>query len=143
MSIVIDKKDQQMAQASLDTLKSRVKLPKGKTVRIRIGEVELSVPRSVFSLFSDILSNFAEGKAVSILAAEEEITTQQAADMLRVSRPFIVKLLDGGKIPSTKVGRHRRVLVKDVRAYEERQQENRQKQLAFLSSQAQELNMGY
>lgn len=142
----ISKQDQQIAQTSLSTIRSKEKqLKKGKsgTVIIRISNKDITIPKQAFSLLSDILSNMADGKSVSVIPVEKQITTQQAADMLHISRPFMVKLLETGEIPFLKVGSHRRVLLKDVQVYEQRQKDIRKKQLAFLSKQAQNLNLGY
>jgi excisionase family DNA binding protein len=139
----INEKDRQMAQTSLRAIRSntrQLRTKKNRVVNIRINDANIVLPQTAFSLLSDILSNMANGKPVSVIAVEPEITTQQAADMLHVSRPFIVKLLETGVIPFFKIGSHRRILLKNVQAYQNQQ---RQKQLAFLSKQAQKLNMGY
>lgn len=142
----ISKHDQQIALSSLDTLRSKVhkiKRRKDGSLNIRINNTDIAIPGLAFSLLSDILSNMAEGKSVSVLPVESQITTQEAADRLHVSRPFLVKLLETGEIPFLKVGSHRRILLKDILEYEQRQQAMRKKQLAFLSKQAQKLNLGY
>lgn len=142
----ISQQERQMAQTSLDAIRSnarQLRRKKSRTVNIRINDADIAIPETAFSFLSDILSNMADGKTVSVVPVEKGITTQQAADILRVSRPFIVKLLEAGEIPFIKVGSHRRILLKDVQAYEEKQQQIRKKQLAFLSKQAQKLNLGY
>jgi excisionase family DNA binding protein len=63
--------------------------------------------------------------------------------MLNVSRPHLIKLLEEGQIPYKKVGSHRRIELKDILEYEDRQKKNRKTQLDFLAQQAQELNLGY
>lgn len=85
----------------------------------------------------------AEGKSLTLIPSDAELSTQQAADLLNVSRPHLVKLLEAGQIPFKKVGAHRRIELKDVLAYEEQQRAPRKDQLDFLSQQAQELNLGY
>lgn len=85
----------------------------------------------------------AEGKTVSIVQSDSELSTQQAADMINVSRPHLIKLLESKQIPFKKVGSHRRVLLMDIMEYQDQIVKQREDQLDFLSNQAQDLNLGY
>lgn len=78
---------------------------------------ELTLPAPAARLLIDLLSELGQGNAVSIDTVQPELTTQQAADLLNVSRPHVVKLLDEGVLPSRKVNTHRRVRREDVLAY--------------------------
>jgi excisionase family DNA binding protein len=80
---------------------------------------EILIPESVGNILRQAVQAMASEQAVSIVRYNRELTTQQAADILNVSRPFIVKLLDEGKIPCIKVGSHRRIHLKDLLAYKE------------------------
>ncbi len=77
----------------------------------------ITLPASIFALVIDLLSKLGNGNAVTIVPVEAELTTQQAADYLNVSRPHLVKLLDRGTLPFRMVGTHRKVLARDVINY--------------------------
>ncbi|MQY29994.1 helix-turn-helix domain-containing protein [Nocardia aurantia] len=84
------------------------------------GNDPLVLPREAVTLLAFILVQAAEGRGVSVVPAHAELTTQQAADMLNVSRPYIVGLLEAGDIPFRSVGRHRRIRFDDLEAYQQR-----------------------
>ena len=75
----------------------------------------------------------AEGKTISIVPSNSEVSTQQAADMLNVSRPHLIKLLEAKKIPFNKVGSHRRILLKDIMEYKEQLAKQREAQRRRLT----------
>lgn len=85
----------------------------------------------------------SEGKSITIVPTDSELSTQQAADMLHVSRPHLIKLLESKKIPFKKVGSHRRILLRDIINFEKKFEKDREEQLKFLSKQAQDLDLGY
>jgi excisionase family DNA binding protein len=104
---------------------------------------QVVLPTAALELLKNILVQMAQGNAITLVPVHAELTTQQAAEMLNMSRPFLVKLLEEGKIPFTKKGTHRRVLFSDVQKYKQQVDEERMKALDALADQAQELDMGY
>ena len=113
-------------------------------LKVRIAEAgEIVLPASAVRLLISLLSEMAAGNAVTLIPIHAELTTQQAADLLGVSRPFLIKQMRERRLPFRKVGTHRRLLFKDVMEYKRRIDVERLKVLGELTDQAQELNMGY
>ncbi|NKX87595.1 helix-turn-helix domain-containing protein [Nocardia coubleae] len=83
-------------------------------------ENALILPRSVVNMVAFILAQAADGQGVSIVPSHAELTTQQAADLLNVSRPYVVGLLEAGEIPFRLVGTHRRIRYDDLKDYQRR-----------------------
>lgn len=104
---------------------------------------ELILPGAVLQVLLDALAQMAQGNAVSLMPVRQELSTQEAANLLNVSRPFLVGLLEQGQMPFHKVGTHRRVLLSDVLAYRERVDRERAQALDELASIAQQDGMGY
>lgn len=94
---------------------------------------EFLLPASMYEVLRQAAHQLAAGLAVSIVPVGTRLSTQQAADLLGVSRPHVVKLLDTGEIPHIKVGKHRRVLLEDLLAYQDRQSARRAEALDELA----------
>lgn len=112
-------------------------------IELRDENKQLTIPPAAFEFLSKILDLMAKGKAISVIPSDAEVTTQQAAEILNVSRPHVVKLLEDGVIPFHKVGSHRRIKLTDIEQFRENKADKRKKHLSELTEQAQELNMGY
>jgi excisionase family DNA binding protein len=140
--------DSQLAEESSRRIARFVRRKRKAPLRIRIEpdgdrEEAVSIPASAFRLLAEILAEMAKGNAVSLVPIHAELTTQQAADLLNVSRPFVIEQMGQGAIPFRKVGTHRRVLFRDLLAYKQRMDHNRLKALERLSAIDQELGLGY
>ncbi|MED5597795.1 helix-turn-helix domain-containing protein [Janthinobacterium sp. P210006] len=103
----------------------------------------LRLPPNVLRLFADVLGTLAQGKAVTVMPKELDVTTQEAAMYLNMSRPYLVRLLEAGKIPHHKVGTHRRLRFEDVVQYKDERKRRSEQALQALADQAQELELGY
>jgi excisionase family DNA binding protein len=104
---------------------------------------EIILPASALRLLKDILAEMAQGHAVALLPLQAELTTQQAADLLQVSRPYLIGLLEERKIPFRLVGQHRRVRLEDLLVYKRKDDEDRSRAADELTADAQELGIGY
>ena len=112
-------------------------------VREKQREVEITLPFSAVKMLLHILTQMSEGNAVTIIPIHAELSTQEAANLLNVSRPFLVQLLESGKIPFHKVGSHRRIYFRDLQAFKTKMDATSNQVLQDLAEQAQKLDMGY
>ncbi len=103
----------------------------------------MAVPPRVLRLFADLLGRMSQRQPVALVPYKYELSTQEVANMLNVSRPFVVKELEAGRIAFRKVGTHRRVAFEDLMAYQAKSRDASEKALAELARDAQTLKMGY
>lgn len=102
------------------------------------------IPSTVAGALVEALEELGEGRALVLDSLDEELSTQEAADLLQVSRPYLIEnLLEAGEIPFHRVGNRRRIRLEDVMRYKRRREERRKATLRELSEEAQELEMGY
>ena len=104
---------------------------------------DLILPGEVLQILLDVMAHMANGNAISLMPLHQELSTQEAAGLLNVSRPFLIGLLGKNEIPFRKVGAHRRVRLSDVLAYKEKIDLQRQDALDELTALSQQERMGY
>ncbi|MFO0883521.1 MAG: helix-turn-helix domain-containing protein [Pirellulales bacterium] len=157
MSTLIPENFETVAPSESDTVLAREssrllashKLEAQRGIRLQLlddGEPKetLTVPASALRLFFHLLTEMSQGNAVTLIPTHAELTTQQAADLLNVSRPYVVKLLDEGKMPFRTVGKFRRIRFDDLMAFKRKDDEMRTKFAEEMTGLSQELGgMGY
>jgi excisionase family DNA binding protein len=111
------------------------------TLRAEGEQGSVTVPREAFELFVRILAEMANGNAVTLVPIHAELTTQQAADLLNVSRPYVVSLVEQGKLPHRKVGTRRRIRFEDLMEYKRRDDEERSRVMDELTQEGQRLGL--
>jgi excisionase family DNA binding protein len=145
-SVPPSKEDIELARTSGQRLAPMARRGQPLTLRVReAGQKEetIELPAGAVKLLQAILEDMASGRAVTIVPQNAELTTQQAADFLNVSRPFLVQLLEQKKLPFRLVGTHRRIRFEDVLRFKETTDAERRKVLDQLAAEAQDLKMGY
>ena len=140
----------EVSEAAHEALRVLQKLPRKSNARVihlspkgKKEPISVTVPQGAFELFMEVLAQMANGNAVTIVPIHAELTTQQAAAMLNVSRPHLVELIDAGKIPHRMVGTHRRVLAAQVLAYRKRMRDEAEAAMNELADESQKLGLGY
>lgn len=127
------KKDQEIAMASYGQLSAVLKgissEKSGVEIEIEETKERIIIPASALKLLSELLKNMSKGLPFSLVPVAMEVTTQKAAEILGVSRPYLVKLLEEGKIEFTKVGRHRRLKIEDVMDYKKKMKQEQRRRL--------------
>ena len=126
--------EQQVALTSLNALAQSaqyIKKRSNQRVQVTLPGVDgtIEIPRKSFFLLKEMISHVAEGRSVTLVHSKCEVTTQQAADMLNVSRPHLVMLLESGAIPFTRMKKHRRIALEDLKAYASRKQQLEEKNI--------------
>lgn len=122
------KREQETAMESYNALSTMLEGLASENPEIEIKETSerIKIPLRDLKLLAKILRATSEGKIISIIPIATEMTTQAAAELLGCSRPHLVKLLESGEIPFTKVGKHRRVKFEDVMGHKKKVKEERE-----------------
>lgn len=136
-------KESAIANESSEILARHVK--QGEHLQLRIVAAEqdevIVLPASVAALLLGILRMTANGLGIALTPLHSELTTRQAADILNVSRPHLVKLLESGDIPFHRVGRHRRIRREDVMIYKQNLRHEREAILDKMAAEAQQMGL--
>ena len=145
-TITPTEEDRRLASESSQLMETVSTLP--HDVRLQFLDADaphnaISLPAPALRLLNAILKEMAKGNAVALIPINATLTTQEAADILNVSRPFFVGLLEAGKMPYQRFGSHRRILFKDLMAFKEQADAARAEAMRKLTEEAQELEMGY
>ncbi|MDE0055470.1 MAG: excisionase family DNA-binding protein [Gammaproteobacteria bacterium] len=137
--------DAAIAQRTYEVLSPYGGINRPLKLRVRDSEREqtIDLPAGAVDLLVRVLEAMAAGRGVTLIPESAELTTVQAADVLNVSRPFLIKLLDRKVMPHRKVGKHRRIRVEDVMAYKNAIDREREQVLEQLTREAQTGDMGY
>jgi excisionase family DNA binding protein len=99
------------------------------------------LPDAVYRLLKEIVRNMQLGRAIALVPENQQLTTQRAANLLGVSRPYLIKLLEAGELPYHKAGSHRRIYLKDLREYQRRRDFERKAALDQIAKEAFELGL--
>jgi excisionase family DNA binding protein len=134
--------DVELAAQASRALASRRLIDDELKVRLDDGQ-ELLLPKAATRLLGHLLTEMAQGNAVTLIPVHAELTTQQAADFLNVSRPYLIRLLEAGDIAFHKVGTHRRIRFADLQEYKKKFEAKSNAAMDELVAQAQDLGMGY
>lgn len=127
------------ALQQLDEIFNRSAVKVKRRPRLEDGEGgSIELPDELFAVLRKAVHFLMKGDGVSIVPLHHELTTQQAADLLNISRPHLISLLEAGKLPYCKTGKHRRIRTGDLFAYKEARDQERRAQLAELTRAAEE-----
>lgn len=136
----------QAAQAVAD-LNTFLRSHPTPTARVRLctdegdAETQVVIPAVAFRFIVDVLAELANGNAITVAPVHAELTTQQAADLMNVSRPYLIKLLDEGRLPFRRVGNRRKIHLVDVLDHKRRDDTRRQHVLDELTREAEDLGL--
>jgi excisionase family DNA binding protein len=138
-----DDVDQKQVTESSRQLAHLLSGKRRKSLSVTIDGEECEIPLAALRMLKDLLVQLSLGHSVTLIPIHAELTTQEAADLLSVSRPYLVSLLESGKMPFHKAGSHRRIMFQDLLAYKKQQEQESDAAMAELARDAQELGLGY
>jgi DNA binding domain, excisionase family len=133
----------ELARSSSRLLAACLGQDESARLRVNDGDDVVDAPVSALRMLVEILANIAEGRSVGLMPMNAELTTQQSAELLNVSRPFLISLIESGQIECHMVGTHRRIYARNVMAHKVQRDAEGREAMDALAAQAQELGMGY
>lgn len=135
--------DVRLAKRATSTLQRAIERSESVSLTVsRAGSEEtLEIPEAAIDLLAEVLEELAKGHAVTVTPVDTEVSTQKAADLLNVSRPYLIELLEAGKIRFRKVGSHRRIRLSDVVEYRARMDAEADRAFAELAELSQRLGL--
>ena len=128
----------QQAIRSVQHMLTQATLGSGHRPTLSADGASIDLPESLFLLLRQLVHILAQGDAVSIVPVHKELTTQQAADILNISRPYLISLLEKGEIEYSRTGKHRRIQFGNLLAYKRKRDQERRAQLAELTRMSEE-----
>jgi excisionase family DNA binding protein len=137
---IVAPESDRLAIASIERALERETVPRVAQLISPDGD-QIELPASLYAVLSRAAHELSRGRGVAILPVGMELTTQQAAELLNVSRPFLIQMLEHGEVPFHMVGTHRRIRLEDVLAYRRSRSEGRRQALRQLTEEAQELDI--
>jgi excisionase family DNA binding protein len=143
--MVVMKQDQKPTMTEIEAAKqlSRLFAQKDDQTSVKVGTTEVQLPSGLVQLMLEVMTQIARGQRVQIIPKNMDLTTAETADLLNVSRPYVVQLLSEGKLPFHMVGSHRRVSLEDALEFKAKQREISLQIMRELASEAQTQGYGY
>lgn len=141
---VLDEHDAALAQAAQRCMMAALDHSRAATIKlVAEGEdlPEVELPPKALRLIAELLGLMGQRQPLMVLPQKHELSTQEAAAFLNVSRPFVVKQIETGRLPARKVGRHRRVLFEDLLAFQQSLRQETEAALQALADEGQELGI--
>lgn len=127
---------------TIKQLKKLIAKAENKELQISTSNGEsIALPNSVTDIFRTVINVIAQGKGISLIPVAEEVTTTQGAEILNISRPYLMRLIENGEIPYHQVGTHKRINLQDLLEYKKIRDTKRKKGLQKLTELSQELGL--
>jgi excisionase family DNA binding protein len=141
MTVIPLPEESTLARTALAKLERAIRAKCSVRLDFADGTDDIVVPQSALAALGQALTNIARGESFNILSVDAELTTQQAADQIGVSRPYLIKLLDEGRIAYRKVGTHRRIMAAELMHYKNADDAARRAAADALAAETYELGL--